>query len=54
MEAQDDRQRILVYDFGGGTLDVTVLEKRNGGFTARSLSGDAMCTSDTNTAAGID
>lgn len=39
LEAADGR-RILVYDFGGGTFDVTVLENRAGGFTARALSGD--------------
>ncbi|MDE1860840.1 MAG: molecular chaperone DnaK [Candidatus Micrarchaeota archaeon] len=34
--------RILVYDFGGGTLDVTVMEFGNGVFEVRSTSGDTQ------------
>ncbi len=33
-------QRVVVYDLGGGTFDVTVLESRGGIFEVRSTNGD--------------
>ncbi|MCD6229926.1 MAG: molecular chaperone DnaK [Candidatus Diapherotrites archaeon] len=36
----DTEQKILVFDFGGGTLDVTVLEFGDGVFEVKSTSGD--------------
>ncbi len=33
-------QEILVYDFGGGTLDVTIMEMGDGVFEVKSTSGD--------------
>jgi molecular chaperone DnaK len=35
-------QRILVYDFGGGTLDVTIMEFSEGVFEVISTSGDTQ------------
>jgi len=35
-------EKILVYDFGGGTLDVTIMEFGNGVFEVRSTSGDTQ------------
>ncbi|MCL5412981.1 MAG: Hsp70 family protein, partial [Candidatus Marsarchaeota archaeon] len=34
--------KILVYDFGGGTLDVTIMEFGNGVFEVRSTNGDTQ------------
>ncbi|MEM3241201.1 MAG: molecular chaperone DnaK, partial [Candidatus Micrarchaeaceae archaeon] len=35
-------QKILVYDFGGGTLDVTIMEFGGGVFEVKSTSGDTQ------------
>ncbi len=35
-------QEILVYDFGGGTLDVTIMEMGGGVFEVKSTSGDTQ------------
>jgi len=35
-------QKILVYDFGGGTLDVTIMEFGDGVFEVKSTSGDTQ------------
>lgn len=35
-------QKILVYDFGGGTLDVTIMELGDGVFEVKSTSGDTQ------------
>src|SRR4051812_48578675 len=37
--ANGDRKRILVYDLGGGTFDVTVMEIGGGGFNALAAGG---------------
>ncbi len=40
IDKQNQSMKILVYDLGGGTLDVTVMEFDNGLFEVRSTSGD--------------
>ena len=40
MDKQDDTQTILVYDLGGGTFDVSILELGDGVFEVKSTSGD--------------
>ena len=35
-------QKILVYDFGGGTLDVTIMDFGKGVFEVKSTSGDTQ------------
>jgi len=41
MSARDDQERVvLVYDFGGGTFDATVLKARGGSCTVLSSEGD--------------
>ncbi|MCL5430215.1 MAG: molecular chaperone DnaK, partial [Candidatus Marsarchaeota archaeon] len=42
LDKGNTEQKILVYDFGGGTLDVTVMEFGNGVFEVRSTSGDTQ------------
>ena len=38
----DKQQTILVFDFGGGTLDVTIMEFGDGVFEVKSTSGDTQ------------
>ena len=40
LEKQDQEKTILVFDFGGGTFDVSVLELGDGIFEVKSTSGD--------------
>ena len=40
LDKNDKEQTILVFDFGGGTLDVTVMEFGDGVFEVKSTSGD--------------
>ncbi len=42
LDKADREMKILVYDFGGGTLDVTVMDFGNGVFEVKSTSGDTM------------
>jgi molecular chaperone DnaK len=42
LDKANKEQRILVYDFGGGTLDVTIMEFGNGVFEVKSTSGDTQ------------
>jgi molecular chaperone DnaK len=35
-----DTERVAVYDLGGGTFDISILEIRNGVFSVRSTNGD--------------
>jgi molecular chaperone DnaK len=39
-------ETILVYDFGGGTFDVTILDINDGSFTVRATSGDTYLGGD--------
>ena len=45
LENNED-QKILVYDLGGGTFDVSVLEISEGGFEVKSTSGDSKLGGD--------
>lgn len=40
LDKQDDTQTILVYDLGGGTFDVSILELGDGVFEVKSTSGN--------------
>jgi molecular chaperone DnaK len=42
MDKKDDDKKIMVFDFGGGTLDVTMMEFGEGTFTVLSTSGDTQ------------
>ncbi len=42
LDKQSSDMKIIVYDFGGGTLDVTVMEFGNGVFEVKSTSGDTQ------------
>ncbi len=41
-KAQEKDQEVLVFDFGGGTLDVTIMNFGSGVFEVRSTSGDTQ------------
>ena len=40
LEKQDEEQQILVFDLGGGTFDVSILQVGNGVFEVKSTSGN--------------
>ena len=42
LNKSDKELRIMVYDFGGGTLDVTIMDFGQGVFEVRSTSGDTQ------------
>ncbi|MGA2775541.1 MAG: molecular chaperone DnaK [Candidatus Omnitrophota bacterium] len=42
LEKSQKEQRIMVFDLGGGTLDVTVMEMAQGVFEVKSTSGDTQ------------
>jgi molecular chaperone DnaK len=42
LEKSQKEQRIMVFDFGGGTLDVTIMEMAEGVFQVKSTSGDTQ------------
>jgi molecular chaperone DnaK len=46
LDKQDHEHRILVFDFGGGTFDVSVLELGDGIFQVKSTNGDNMLGGD--------
>ena len=43
MDKQDKDQKLVVFDFGGGTFDVSVLESGDGVFEVKSTYGDVHC-----------
>ncbi len=42
LDKSDKEMKILIYDLGGGTLDVTIMEFGNGVFEVKSTSGDTQ------------
>ena len=42
MSSQEDAQTIAVYDLGGGTFDISILEMRDGAFEVLSTAGDTF------------
>jgi molecular chaperone DnaK len=42
LEKSQKEQKIMVFDFGGGTLDVTIMEMAQGVFHVQSTSGDTQ------------
>ena len=38
---KSENDQLLVFDFGGGTLDITLLEVKNGAFLVRGVGGDS-------------
>ena len=46
MDKQDSEHKILVFDFGGGTFDVSILELGEGIFEVKSTNGDNMLGGD--------
>ena len=45
-EEDSDASRLLIYDFGGGTFDVSVIKKENGIFKQIITDGDPVCGGD--------
>ncbi len=43
LDKQDKEMKIVVFDFGGGTFDVSVLESGDGVFEVKSTYGDVHC-----------
>jgi len=46
LDKQNKEQKIVVFDFGGGTFDVSVLESGDGIFEVKSTCGDVHCGGD--------
>ena len=47
LSAEDsDAEKLLIYDFGGGTFDVSLIQKQNGVFKQIDTGGDANCGGD--------
>jgi molecular chaperone DnaK len=46
LDKQDQEHTVLVFDFGGGTFDVSILELGDGVFEVKSTSGDNMLGGD--------
>ena len=46
LDKQEKDHTILVFDFGGGTFDVSILELGDGGFEVKSTSGDNLLGGD--------
>lgn len=46
IEKQDKEQKVLVFDLGGGTFDVSILDMADGTFQVLSTSGDNMLGGD--------
>lgn len=42
-EDQDKDDLIAVYDLGGGTFDISILEINSGVFEVKSTNGDTSC-----------
>ncbi|MCM8799489.1 MAG: molecular chaperone DnaK [Candidatus Omnitrophica bacterium] len=42
LDKSEKEQKIMVFDFGGGTLDVTIMEMAQGVFEVKSTSGDTQ------------
>jgi len=40
---KDDGKILAVYDLGGGTFDISILEISNGVFEVKSTNGDTSC-----------
>jgi Ethanolamine utilization protein EutJ (predicted chaperonin) len=45
MDKKEDGKTIAVYDLGGGTFDVSILEMNGGVFEVKSTNGDTHCRS---------
>ena len=42
LDKMDKEMKILVFDFGGGTLDVTIMDFSEGVFEVKATSGDTL------------